>query len=1213
MNKLKLLLLFSIGLVCASLSEADAPAKFMHLTTEHGLLHNSVYAMEQDSLGFMWIGTQAGLNRFDGYQFLTFQHDPLNPNSLSSNNFGKILADKQDKLWLGTWGGGLDRLDLKTGNFKPLAASVGDSIDLTTDRIWFLYEDSHGTMWAGTTGHGMLAINPHTDTYTRYMPQPDSANTIGANLVKCMAEDRQGNLWLGLPNGLDRLDPKTEKFTHYRHNPRDSTSLSWGGPIQNIEIDADGILWIGMRGGGLNRLDPKTGIVRRFRHDPANPNSLSDDQIECIYLDSYGSLWIGTFENGLNRFDRQRGTFTVFRHDPADPHSLSHDRIQYLYEDRNRNLWIATRGGGLNILDLKPRKFNAYLYEPQKANTLPNANITALAEDSAGTLWIGTESGLARLDRRRQNYTHYMTGERVWQVYAEGVDTLWAGTYQNGVKRLIFKDGKADITEFKSNLRDSTALSDRQISAICRDQDGDIWIGTMRGLNRVIKTAAGAIQFERYFEQEYISVLYPARDGLLWIGMDSGLRCYDKKSGAISHYRNHRNNPKSLSDNNISAICEDAFGNLWVGAKDTGLNRFDRETRTFAHYYEKDGLANNTISAILPDAQGNLWISTERGLSKFEIRAKTFRNYDQSDGLPSANFIWRSGFKSRTGEIFLGTNAGFITFFPYQVRDNPMTAAVMLTSCKKFDREAYSPITLPYLRRQELSYQDNFIAYEFSALDFTQPVCNQYAYQLEGFDQDWVNAGTRHYASYTNLPDGTYTFRVRGSNSDGVWSKKDASLTLVVKPPWWRTWWSYSLFLMFAVGALIGYIRYKTQRQQAELKQQRRELERERELAVRLEQKVTERTLHIKDQNRVLRTQQDAMEAKNTILTQTLQKLQETQTELIHAEKMSALGKLVANIAHEINTPLGAIRASTDNIQAALQASLSQLPTFFERLGPDERREFAALLAHGLTSRQQLSSRDERQFRRALTGQLTEQGVADATLIAELLVKTGVYDGITPFLALLKSATALTTVEMAYHIISQQRHSDNIKRAVDRAAKIVFALKTYTRYDASGQMQRVQISDTIEIVLTLYESRLKHDIALSKRYDEVPSVFGHPDQLTQVWTNLIHNALQAMGNKGKLEIKLYPERNNLLLQPPAADGENELPHTVVVAITDDGPGIPDDIKSRIFEPFFTTRPTGEGSGLGLEIVRRIVDIHKGQVYFESAPGKTTFWVRLPAN
>lgn len=353
-----------------------------------------------------------------------------------------------------------------------------------------------------------------------------------------------------------------------------------------------------------------------------------------------------------------------------------------------------------------------------------------------------------------------------------------------------------------------------------------------------------------------------------------------------------------------------------------------------------------------------------------------------------------------------------------------------------------------------------------------------------------------------------------------------------------------------------------------------------------------------------LRNLQKRLEEKNEALSETLQQLKATQDQLVHREKMAVLGQLIAGIAHEINTPLGAIQASIANISNALKISLQQLPQLFQHLSPERQVDFLALVQAALENTEHLSSREARSARRELKKELEAQGIEQADLIANILVNMGVYREISPFMALLQEENSTFIVQTAYSLVMQHNNSQNIVMAVERASKVVVALKNYTHYDDSGQKLKTNITEGLEIVLTLYYNQLKKGIEVITHYKEVPSILCYPDELNQVWTNLIHNAIQAMEGKGRLEIGISQQQSLF------EEGKRER-DSILVQITDSGCGIPEEIQQRIFDPFFTTKFAGEGSGLGLDIVRRIIDRHQGKIEVESQPGKTTFRVFLP--
>jgi len=1214
------LIVFSIVNVSPNLFAQKNSMTFGHISLEQGLSQNTVLCIFQDRKGFIWFGTGDGLNKYDGYSFTVYHHDPENPQSLSHNVVHSIYEDRSGVLWIGTGGGGLNRFDPRSSRgeieqFTHYQADPDDPHSLSHNVVRSIYEDRSGVLWIGTGG-GLNRFDPQssqgeTEQFTHYQSDPDDPHSLSHNVVSSIYEDRSGVLWIGTVSGLNRFDPRssqgdTEQFTHYQPDPNDPHSLSHR-VVSSIYEDQSGTLWIGTGGGGLNRFDRETEQFTYYQADPNDPYNLSHNRILSIYEDRSGVLWIGTYGGGLNRFDRERKKFIHYQPDSNDPNSLNHNDVLSIYEDRSGVLWIGTGGGGLNKFDRSKERFIHYQTTPNDPGSLSHNEVSSVYEDRSGVLWIGTGGGgLNRFDRDMEQFTYYQTdptdpqslsSNAVLSVYEDRSGMLWIGTWDGGLNR--FDRNTEQFTHYYADPDDPYSLSSNAVWPIYEDHSGALWIGTWGGgLNRFDRDTK---QFLHYYadpddpnslSSNVVLSIYEDRSGVLWIGTDGGLNKFDPRSSRgdterFIHYQTDPNDPLSLSHNRVLSIYEDRTGVLWIGTSG-GLNKFDRAQETFIHYNKKNGLPHNAIAGILEDQQGNLWLSTGKGISKFNPRTETFKNYSMRDGLQGYEFNAGAYHKSRRGEMFFGGVNGFNAFYPDRIKDNPHIPPIVMTDFQLLNKSVVpsddSPLQQSITETEEitLSYKDNVFSFEFAALDYTTPEKNQYAYMMEGFNEDWVYSGTKRFVTYTNLDPGRYIFRVKGSNNDGVWNEEGIAVKLTIVPPFWQTTW----FKILASACFIGFV-------YALHKIRIINIERQRE---KLEYQVGERTRELVEKN------QQITDQKNQ-LAETLHTLQATQKQLIESEKMAALGQLIAGIAHEINTPLGVIRGSIENIATALNRSIQQLPQLFQQLSPEQQTDFFDLIDRTLQSKKDLSSREERKKKRTLIAKLEAQHIDDADTIADTLVDMGIYEDITSFIPFFQKENYDVILQAAYNLSVQQDSSDTILTAIERVSKIVFALKSYARYDTAGSMTKANITEGIEVVLTLYHNQLKQGIEVIRHYEEIPDILCYPDELNQVWTNLIHNAIQAMENQGTLEIAVYPT----LSPSPKGEGQGG----VVVQIADSGCGILEEIQERIFEPFFTTKPAGEGSGLGLDIVRKIIDKHQGSIKVESQPGKTTFSVSLP--
>jgi diguanylate cyclase (GGDEF)-like protein len=835
--------------------------RFKHLTIEDGLPQNSVQVMLQDSTGFLWIGTEEGLVRYDGYSLKVFKHEANNSNSLSGNYILSLLEDSQGNLWVGTRGGGLNQFDSKTQQFTHYRHRASDANSLSNDEVRSLVEDAQGNLWVGTRGGGLNQFDSKTQQFTHYRHRASDANSLSHDNVYSLLEDSQGNLWVGTRGGgLNYFNLKTQQFTHYRLQTGDANSLS-NDTIWSLIEDRQGNIWVGTNG-GLNQFTPKTQQFSHYRHQTSDANSLSNDYVRSVMEDRQGNLWVGTRGGGLNQFNPKTQQFTHYRHQASGPNSLSDDNVFSLLEDSQGNLWVGTNGG-LNQFNPITQLFTHYRHQTGDANTLSHDNVYSLLEDSQGNLWVGTNGGLNQFNPITQQFTHYrhkasdsnsLSSDIVLSLLEDSQGNLWVGT-NGGLNQ--FNPITHQFTHYRHKASDSNSLSSDIVLSLIEDSQGNLWVGTLRGLNWFNPKTQ---QFTHYHHQtsdanslsnDNVRSIIEDSQGNLWVGTrGGGLNHFNPKTQQFIHYY-QKGDANSLSHDNVRSIIEDSQGNLWVGTPN-GLNLFDKKTANFKRFTTENGLPNNVIYRIEEDNQGDLWLSTNQGLSRMNPKSETFRNYDVGDGLQSNEFNVFSSFKNQSGELFFGGINGFNRFYPENIIDDTQLPKVLITEMLILNKPApinpllIAPSTfMTNLEEQfsltqvihktkaiTLTHTDNIVAFEFAALHFNNPKKNQFAYQLVGWDNDWVSTDYKNRrATYTNLPDGDYIFRVKASNGDGYWNEEGTSLHITVLPPPWKTWWAYTLYGLFLLSLVLAFIH-----------SQRKKVLFERNVNAQLEDKVVERT-----------------------------------------------------------------------------------------------------------------------------------------------------------------------------------------------------------------------------------------------------------------------------------------------------------------------------------------------------------------------------------
>ncbi len=829
--------------------------KFDRISLDEGLSQSSVRAIIQDYKGFIWFSTQDGLNRYDGYNFVVYKHDPDKSGSLRSNFSVALLEDRDSTLWVGTTEG-LHRYDRATDNFTVFRTNPDNKNSLSNNLVWCFEEDRAGNIWVGTDD-GLNRLDKQNGQFERFLQDPANLNSLSDSNIRALMEDDHGRLWVGTQTGgLNMRDPQTGLFKRYQSDPADSSSIS-DNRVSSLAQDAAGFIWVATAN-GLNKLDPQTEQFTRYEHDAADPKSLASNDVRTVLVDHNNVLWVGT-EGGLCLYRHDTGDFSCYAHEHENPHSLASNSVRALYEDHTGILWIGSLVNGVSKLSASRMRFAHFQYNPHDPGSLSENTVRAFTEDSLGGLWVGTQSGsLNRYEPRLQKFIHYqhdpqnpfsLPGDDIRALYTDRSGNIWVGTLA-GLCR--YEAGSDRFIRYENKVADPTiAILLNRIWHIREDDAGFIWLGLWGGGLARLNPATGEFINYRHDPQDpqslsndWVRIFWWDRAGNFWIGTWGGGLCRMKGEpgsgqSAFENYMPNDHDPGvGPSSRSITSICEDHAGILWLGTIDGGLDRFDPMTRRFHAYTEKNGLCNSSVYGVLEDNLGYLWLSTNHGLTRFDPRQETFVNFDVNDGLQSNEFNNGAYYKSKQGELFFGGVNGFNRFFPETIQQNPFRPHMAITNFQIFNQTV--PIGAPDSPLQKaigettelaLSYRYNVFSFEFAALHYAAPIKHKYAYMLEGFDDDWnYTDARRRFVTYTNLNGGDYVFRVKGSNGDGVWNEDGISLRIKIIPPFWKTWWAYSLAGLFLLTGGWTFYWWRVRHIQRELEQERLIIERMRQV-----------------------------------------------------------------------------------------------------------------------------------------------------------------------------------------------------------------------------------------------------------------------------------------------------------------------------------------------------------------------------------------------
>ncbi|MCU0286269.1 MAG: PAS domain S-box protein [Acidobacteria bacterium] len=1205
--------------------------EFDHISIEQGLSQSTVFCIIQDCRGFMWFGTQNGLNRYDGNTFKVYVHNPKNPESLSLDLVISIYEDKSGLIWIGTLGGGLNRFDPKTEKFSHFKNNNTDSHSLSSNTVWTIAEDHTGNLWIGTD-KGVNKFDRKEGKFNHYL-KGEQINTIhignlgfilvgtdkglyyyesDSNIfkeIKCnnknntnsipqkmkvIYEDADRVLWVGTDQGVYKFIWEKDRW-----KAADSLDVLKDMQISALFKDSSGRLWIGTPKKGLFIYDLQGKKTIPLECKSGVPYSLSHNEIKAIYEDNSGLVWIGTNGGGINIFDPNRKKFTLYRNISGDLSSLSYNDIMALCIGKDGNAWMGTWGKGIDRFDTEEKKF--YHYDiPSSVSRDPNRNnIRAICEDYSGMIWIGSDSsGVFTFNPREKAEEKRFAAfkcecigeeEHILCIYVDIQNQVWIGTMNNGLVRIA--ENRSDTRHFKNIPGNPNSLSDNAVYSVFQDREGILWVGTRGGgLNRL------AIDQEQFF-------------------------CYMPQI----------DDSNSLSHSFITSIYQDKAGTLWIGTNGGGLNKFDSLNETFTAYTTQHGLPDNTINATLEDEYGYLWISTNKGLSRFDLK-KTFRNYTIRDGLQGYEFNGRVACKTKSGMMLFGGINGLNEFDPRIIgkKDKIEPPTIVITAFKKLGKKNQIIVdtSIPWKTQLELSYEDDFISFEFAALSFADPGQNRYAYKLEPLNKNWIPLGNKHDIDFLNLAPGDYTLCIKGSNNDGIWNTTGTSIKIKVNPPFWLTWW----FIALSAMILGSFTIYLVKRRIQNIEEKRKQLAAsntllKKEISVR--QQTEEKLKESEDLYRTLvETSPDAIALCdiNGKIIMTNQKTcsllgysdKEMREEVISIFKLlkwaeRAKARIYAEKAIKRGTSrnIEFVLRTKDGTGIPVEVSTSLIkdgegkPKYFLEMARDIRDRKEAEQQEKLQQEKLIQVDKMVTLGRLVSGVAHELNNPASSIKMNSEIFDRVWSDVAPVLEEYYKKNNNFTMAGIPYIDAKSRLEDLIIGSMEsahRIEKIIKDLRDFSRPGDATTQESIDINKVIQSSVNLTHNLLtkttKH-FSL-KLAENLPFIMGNSTKLEQVFINLIQNACQALpDNTAGISI---------------STSSNKERKQVVIQIKDEGVGIGEKDLKFITDPFFTTKRDRGGTGLGLSISMQIIQEHGGTMNFESQVGKgTTVIVSLPTN
>lgn len=1200
MRKIIIIFGFLVYILSAGFSEDNSTVYlFDNLSLDDGLPNTSISSIQEDSLGFIWFGTQSGLVRYDGYNFDVWNHDVFNKNSLPHGLVQTLYIDEHDVIWVGTYNG-ISRFDPSTGTFTNYEYEEGNKSSISNNVVTSIAKDLLGRIWIATLG-GLNRLDPETGQIVKYYHDENDPGSLMNDIVRSVLVDSIGRIWIGNLSGLDLYNVDSDSFTHYRGFPSPY--------VMKILEENKETLLVGTWGGGLTSFDI---INEKYENI-----SFEENSVYTMEKDSKDRIWIGTWGGGLFIYDRTENTIEHLKTDSLKKSTLNSDTIYSIFNDSSHNIWIGTNGGGVGVLNPYKEDYNFLSYDELNDQSIGQGKVEALLDVDGREFWVGIyNDGVRRLDRETGEIKHYyhsddelessLSNNIVSDLLKDRSGRIWVATNEG----LNLYNRQRDIFERIRLIPEEDVNAFYTYTVLYEDRAGYIWIGSHNvGLVRYNPQNDEIILYsydpgdQNSLSDNLVYSILERDNGEFWIGTNNGLNLLERDTGLFTRYRLDRDNPEGLNNNAIRVLIENDNGEMWIGTGGGGINVYDDSQKTFFHLTGDGGLSNNFIVSLIEDASGKIWAGTKHGLSIINPVTRNVSVLNKERGLDSMEFSFGSvlGFD---GAVYLGSYGRVYRFEDEGEIPNEFIMGVNLRSIEingemYEDFSTYKPggeIVLDYNDARNLSF-------EFVALNYLGTLNTFYSYKLENFDADWSTESERPYANYTNIPPGEYIFQVRASAGLSGTGLESHQQKIVISPPFWMTWWAYGLYLFIFLGVLYLFISLRIsllgKQKIKELNEAHSYLENilnsmpsiiigiDRNLLITewndragevygvnsgyasgrslyscipdfpISLEVLKRNIksgetfnmskRIETENNEIRNEVISVYPQNTagidsavIRIDDVTRQVRMEEVLVQSEKMLSVGGLAAGMAHEINNPLAGM---IQNAQVL------------------EHR-----LLKGSDNKYNISAADE-------------AGITMGAL-----------------------STYMTRREIPKIIRSINESGHRISDLVENM--LSFSQKNNTKF--AYQALPGLMDKTIELAASDYNLKKKSDfksIQIKKEYEEnLPEILCERSKIQQVLLNILRNGAEAMeesgGSNPLFRIGIYNQPSH---------------KQITLEIENNGPGISQEVQKRIFEPFFTTKAVGVGTGLGLSISYFIIkENHGGEIEVKSSEeGGATFIITLP--